>query len=153
MLNAKLTSTERCPGRTLNRILVPPSPLPFSFSFHPPTFFHSNLGTIAPFANRNSTYLPSFLAAPFRANGETKRTTPIKKGRKRRGRGSSKTSSRKTAEGKRITSDSARCISMNLKLFARRFNTNRPCSTHPTCIKFPWNGRMGMEKVGPGSNK
>lgn len=33
MLNAKLTSTERCPGRTLNRILVPPSPLPFSFPF------------------------------------------------------------------------------------------------------------------------
>lgn len=31
---------------------------------------------------------------------------------------------------------------MNLKLFAaRRFNTNRPCSTHLTCIKFPWNGR------------
>lgn len=23
----------------------------------------------------------------------------------------------------------------------RRFNTNRPCSTHLTCIKFPWNGR------------
>lgn len=33
MLNAKLTSTERCPGRTLNRILVPPSPFPFSFPF------------------------------------------------------------------------------------------------------------------------
>lgn len=38
MLNAKLTWTERCPGRALNRILVPPPPS-FLFLFLPPQPF------------------------------------------------------------------------------------------------------------------
>lgn len=157
MLNAKLTSTERCPGRTLNRILVPPSPLPFSFPFPstPQPFSTPTWGQLlrSPIVIPPTYHLssPSHFEQMERQKGQRRSRRGL--GRKRRGRGSSKTSSRKMAEGKRITSDSARCISMNLKLFARRFNTNRPCSTHPTCIKFPWNGRMGMEKVGPGSNK
>lgn len=136
----------------LNRILVPPSPLPPSFSSpstQTPTFFHStfNFGTIARSPRSPIVIPPTYhLSSPphfeqmerqkgqrrSRGGGEERGWTRVRRVRGKRRRETAEKELQVTRPG------ASRWIS---NYSQRRFNTNRPCSTHLTCIKFPWNGR------------
>lgn len=137
----------------LNRILVPPSPLPPSFSspstHQTPTFFHStfNFGTIARSPRSPIVIPPTYhLSSPphfeqmerqkgqrrSRGGGEERGWTRVRRVRGKRRRETAEKELQVTRPG------ASRWIS---NYSQRRFNTNRPCSTHLTCIKFPWNGR------------